>query len=37
MQEILVHRGQLVGEHGVEEFDNAGVALHVSLLGSDDT
>ena len=34
MQEILVHRSQLVGEHRVETPDDRLVALHVNLLKS---
>ena len=32
MQEILIHRGQLIGEHSVEQLDDRLVALHVEAL-----
>jgi len=35
VQEVLVDRRQLVGEHRVEQTDNAGIALHGGLLGFD--
>jgi hypothetical protein len=34
VEEVLVHRGELVGQHLVEDLDDLGIALHAVLLGS---